>query len=87
MLLLGLAVSSGGCCKSQQEEPGKTAEGDACEVLLDDGFEDSLDSHWKRGTNTKYNAKGSSVTTAQGQLVFSQRYDFVETKESFSGEF
>ncbi len=88
MLLIGLAVSSGGCCKSRLEEgPGKTAEGDACEALLDDGFGGSLDGHWKRGTNTKHNAKGPGVTTDQGQLVFSQRYDFVETKESFSGDF
>ena len=90
VVLVGLAVSLGGCCKSRQQEepePGKTVEGDACEMLLDDDFEQALGTHWTTGTNTKQNSNGPSVTAEQGQLVFSQHYDYVETKESFSGDF
>lgn len=86
--MAGLAVSLAGCCKSQQEDaPGTNEAGDTCEFLLDDDFSRSLDAHWQRGTNAKKNPAGPTVRAEQGSLVFSQHYDYIETKESVSGDF
>lgn len=56
-------------------------------VLLSDDFSASLSANWITGTNTTQNTGGPTVSIENGTVVFSQRYDYIQTKDSFTGDF
>ena len=56
-------------------------------VLLEDDFSGSLTTNWTRGTNTLTNPGGPTVAIDNQEVLFSQNYDYIETKQSFSGNF
>lgn len=55
-------------------------------LVLDDDFS-NLDS-WNTGTNTGVNSGGDtlSVDAVNDRVVWSQQYDYIETKSSYSGD-
>ena len=59
-------------------------------VLLSDDFSGSLTTNWTTGTRTnKYNnpPRNPTVKIVDGEVKYSQLYDYIETRKSFSGNF
>lgn len=56
-------------------------------ILLNDDFSGSLGTNWITGTNSNRNSSGPTVAIVDQQLVFSQPYDYIETRRSFDGDF
>ncbi len=55
--------------------------------VFQDDFTGSLTTNWTPGTNTAVNAGGHQLTVADGRLAWSQKYDHIESKRTFSGDF
>lgn len=64
-----------------------TPNDDGTLIELKDNFSGSLSDNWTTGTNSKQNPTGDTVSIVNEQLVFSQLYDYIETKKSFEGDF
>ena len=56
-------------------------------VLLEDDFSGSLTTNWTRGTNTLTNPGGPTVAIDNQEVLFSQNYDYIETKQAFYRQF
>jgi len=56
-------------------------------VVFQDSFTGSLSTNWQTGTNTALNAGGPEVGVVGGSVVWTQRYDYIESKRTFSGNF
>ncbi|MCD6217054.1 hypothetical protein J7L05_04225 [bacterium] len=63
------------------------AQAESVTVLLSDDFSGSLSANWTTGTNSNQNSGGPSVAIVDGQVSFSQQYDYIETRDSFSNDF
>ena len=55
-------------------------------LQLSDDFSIGLATNWNVGTNSLYNPGGPTVAIDNEILTYTQEYDFVETKETFSGD-
>jgi hypothetical protein len=73
---------------SGDDNTGDTNDDSSCKVvLLSDDFSGLLSTNWTTGTNTLSNPGGPTVAVADGEVNFTQLYDYIETKKSFSGNF
>lgn len=55
-------------------------------LVLSDDFSGILGANWLAGTNALYNPGGPTIAIDHEVLVATQEYDFIETKQSFSGD-
>ncbi len=55
--------------------------------LLSDNFSAELSDTWSVGTNTVINPGGETVEINDGEVVFSQGYDYIQTRRVFGGNF
>ena len=71
------------------DDSGQPPDPDDCEEteLLNDSFNGSLTTNWTTGTNTYNNPEGPTVKIVEGEVKYSQLYDYIETRKSFSGNF
>ncbi|MCP4694321.1 MAG: hypothetical protein GY859_40185 [Desulfobacterales bacterium] len=56
-------------------------------LTFQDNFNGSLTTNWNPGTNTTINDGGHQLTVTGGKLAWSQGYDHIESKQTFSGDF
>ncbi len=56
-------------------------------LIFQDSFTGSLTTNWAPGTNTSIHAGGHQLSVAGGRLAWSQSYDHIESKRTFSGDF
>ncbi len=56
-------------------------------MVFQDSFTGALTTNWTPGTNTAVHAGGHQLAVADGSLVWSQSYDHIESKRTFSGDF
>ncbi len=56
-------------------------------LSLQDSFTGSLTTNWTPGTNTVKHPGGHQLAVGGGRLAWSQGYDYIESKRTFSGEF
>ena len=56
-------------------------------VVFQDSFTGALSTNWQTGTNRALNAGGPKVGVVGGRVSWTQRYDYIESKQTFSGDF
>ncbi len=56
-------------------------------LIFEDNFTGALSTNWQIGTNTKLNSGGPQVGISGGRVAWTQGWDYIETKQTFSGNF
>ena len=54
-------------------------------LIFEDNFSGSLSTNWQTGTNTALNSGGPTVAIDRGRVTWTQGWDYIETKQTFSG--
>ena len=56
-------------------------------LVFQDDFSGSLEANWTTGTNSSLHPQGATVTLQDRKVRWNQLYDYIETKQSFGGDF